>query len=264
VHVSHIKLADKLAWGSTGDIIGLLDAARAEGVEVTADIYPHERWAAKLAILFPKRDYSSRETAVFTFERTASAEDILLSRYPANPAFEGMTIAEVAGFTERDEVTTLLELSQEADDHRRETGEYAEIIAKSMDSEDVAAFMQWPYVNICSDGWHGDHPRGYGSFPRVLGRFVRELGVLSLPEAIYKMTGRAADSMGVVDRGRIAAGNFADLVLFDPDTVVDHATMKDPTAESTGINRVWVNGLLAFDKGESTAIYSGQLVKRAQ
>ena len=264
VHVSHIKLADKLAWGTTEDITSLLDAARAADVEITADIYPYERWASNLAVLFPERDYPSRETAEFTFERTASAEDILLVSYPANPAFEGMTIAEVAGITERDEVTTLLELSQVAEDHRRATGEDTGIIAKSMDNGDIGAFMQWPYVNICSDGWHGGHPRGYGSFPRVLGHFVRELGVLSLPEALYKMTGRAADSMGVVDRGRIAAGNYADLVLFDPDTVIDHATMKDPTAESTGINRVWVNGLLAFDKGESTAIYSGQLVKRAQ
>ena len=264
VHVSHIKLADKLAWGTTEDIISLLDAARAADVEITADIYPYERWASNLAVLFPERDYTHRETAEFTFERTASAEDILLVSYPANPAFEGMTIAEVAGITERDEVTTLLDLSLAAEEHRRKTGEDTGIIAKSMNNEDIAAFMQWPYVNICSDGWHGGHPRGYGSFPRVLGRFVRELGVLSLPEAIYKMTGRAADSMGVVDRGRIAAGNYADLVLFDPDTVIDHATMKDPTVESTGINRVWVNGLLAFDKGASTAIYSGQLVKRAQ
>jgi N-acyl-D-amino-acid deacylase len=261
VHVSHIKLADKLAWGSTDEIIGMLDKARADGVEVTADIYPYERWASNLAVLFPERDYSSRETAEFTFERTASAEDILLVSYPANPAFEGMTIAEVAGITERDEITTLLELSQAAADHRRNSGEDSGIIAKSMDNEDIDAFMQWPYINICSDGWHGGHPRGYGSFPRVLGYFVRELGVLTLPEAIYKMTARAADSMGIANRGRIEAGHYADLVLFDPDTVIDHATLQDPIAVSTGIKQVWVNGQLAFEDGEPTALFSGQLVK---
>ena len=261
VHVSHIKLADRLAWGSADDIISLLDRARADGVEITADIYPYERWAANLAVLFPERDYSSRETAEFTFERTASAEDILLISYPANPAFEGMTIAEIAGITERDEITTLLELSQAAEDHRRETGEDTGIIAKSMNNEDIAAFMQWPYVNICSDGWHGGHPRGYGSFPRVLGLFSRELGALSLAEAIFKMTGRAADSMGIVDRGRIQIGNFADLVLFDPNTVIDNATMKEPMATSSGIENVWVNGVLSFDKNEPTHAYAGQIVR---
>jgi len=263
VHISHIKLADKLAWGATDDIIDLLDSARANGVEITADIYPYERWASNLAVLFPERDYSSRETAEYTFERTAAAKDILLVSYPANPAFEGMTIAEIAGITERDEITTLLELSQVAEDHRRATGQDTGIIAKSMNNDDIAVFMRWPYMNICSDGSHGGHPRGYGSFPRVLGRFVRELGILSMPEAIHKMTGRAADSMGIPDRGRIAVGYFADLVLFDPDTVIDNATMKDPTAQSTGISKVWVNGLLAFKNGESTAAYSGRLVKRA-
>ena len=109
VHVSHIKIADRLAWGTTADIIDLLNGARSRGVEITADIYPYERWASNLAVLFPDRDYSSVETAEYTFERTAAAEDILLISYPANPAFEGMTIAEVAGITERDEVTTLLE-----------------------------------------------------------------------------------------------------------------------------------------------------------
>jgi len=88
--------------------------------------------------------------------------------------------------------------------------------------------------------------------------------VLTLPEAIFKMTGRAADSMGIADRGRIEAGHYADLVLFDPDTVVDHATLKDPVAVSTGINLDWVNGLLAFDNGEPTAVYNGQIVRRAQ
>jgi len=264
VHISHIKLADRLYWGSTGTIIAGLDAARASGIEVTADIYPYERWASNLAVLFPERDYSSRETAEYTFERTAAAEDISLISYPANPAFEGMTIAEVAGVTERDDITTLLELSQAADDHRRETGEDTGIIAKSMNNDDIAAFMRWPYINICSDGWHGGHPRGYGSFPRVLGLFTREFGALTLPEAIYKMTGRAADSMGIAKRGRIEAGHYADLVLLDPDTAIDHATMKDPTAVSTGIRKVWVNGVLAFDLGEPTGAFAGRIVRRAE
>ena len=264
VHVSHIKLADKLAWGTTAGIIAMLDAARADGVEITADIYPYERWASNLAVLFPERDYSSRETAEYTFERTASAEDILLISYPPNPAYEGMTIAEIAAITERDEVTTLLELSQAAADHRRETGEDTGIIARSMDDADIGAFMQWPWMNICSDGWHGGHPRGYGSFPRVLGHFARDKGILSFPEAIYKMTGRAAASMGIIDRGRIEAGYYADLVLFDPDTVIDRATMREPTRQSVGIQQVWVNGVLAFENGQPTRAYSGQLLKRAQ
>jgi len=262
VHVSHIKLADRLAWGTTDDILSLLNTARADGVEITADIYPYERWASNLAVLFPERNYSSRETAEFTFERTASAEDILLIGYPANPAFEGMTIAEIAGITERDEITTLLELSQAAQDHRKETGEDTDIIVKSMNNEDISVFMQWPYINICSDGEHGGHPRGYGSFPRVLGLFSRELGVLSLQDTIYKMTGRAADSTGISDRGRIRVGHYADLVLFDPDSVIDNATMKDSMATSSGIRNVWVNGVLSFDDNEPTGAYAGKIVRR--
>jgi N-acyl-D-amino-acid deacylase len=261
VHITHIKLADKFAWGSTDDIIALLDTARADGVDLTADIYPYERWASNLAVLFPERDFTSRATAEFTFTRTAAADDILLIDYPPNRGFEGMTIAQVAAVTERDEITTLLELSQAAEDHRRKTGEDTGIIAKSMNNDDISAFMKWPYMNICSDGWHDGHPRGSGSFPRVLGRFVREQGVLSLPEAIYKMTGRSADSMGIKERGRIAPGKYADLVLFDPDTVIDHATMTSPAALSEGIVKVWVNGVLAYDQ-KVLGTTSGRSIRR--
>lgn len=261
VHVSHIKLADKLYWGTTDEVLGVMDAARADGVELTADIYPYERWASNLAVLFPDRDYGNRATAEYTFARTAAPEDILLIRYPPEPRFEGMTIAEIAAVTERDAVDTLLELSQAAADYRLETGEPgSEIIARSMNDTDIASFMKWPYINICSDGWHGGHPRGYGSFPRVLGRFVRDNRVISLEEAVYKMTGRAADTLGIADRGRLAVGHFADVVVFDPATVRDHATMTDPTAMSTGIRSVWVNGMLVFDAGETTHVYSGKIV----
>lgn len=262
VHISHIKLADRAFWGTTGAVIELLDAARSDGIDITADIYPYERWASNLAVLFPDRDYTDRDVAEFTFAHTAAPDDIILARYPPNPAFNGLSIAEVAALTERDPATTLMDLAQAADDYRTETGRSgAAIIAKGMDEADVAAFMQWEYTNICSDGEHGGgHPRGYGAFPRVLGRYVRDLGILSLQEAIYKMTGRAADAMGFRERGRIKPGNYADLVLFDPGAIADRATMANPTAVSVGIQSVWVNGVLAFENGAPTKRYAGRIV----
>lgn len=264
VHISHIKLADRDYWGTAGAVIEKLNAARQEGVEVSADIYPYERWASNLAILFPERDFSDREVAEFTFKHTAAAADIVLSEYAPNPEFNGLTIAEVARITERDLPTTLMELTQAADDYRRATGRGgASIIAKGMNEADVVALMNWEFTNICSDGAHGPgHPRGYGAFPRVLGRYVRDLGVLALPEAIYKMTGLSAAAMGIANRGRIETGFYADLVLFDPQVIEDRATMQDSTALSDGIHKVWVNGVLAFDNGAPTMRYPGRIVAR--
>ena len=264
VHITHIKLADRFFWGLTGELLSKLDAARETGIHVTADIYPYERWAANLAVLFPERDYTDRKAAEVALERAATAEDILITHYPVNPEFVGMTVEEIAENTGRDVVTTLLELSSDADNHRRETGDDSGIIARSMTDADISALLQWEAMGIGSDGWHGDHPRGYGSFPRVLGRFVRERGIMPLPEAIHKMTGLNADAMGINDRGRIAVGHYADLVLFDADAIIDQATMEDPTALSIGVGRVWVNGQLAFEDGRPTDALAGQIVNRSQ
>ena len=266
VHISHIKLADREFWGTSNAVIGKLSAARDNGIEVSADIYPYERWASNLAILFPARDYSDRSVADFTFSHTATPEDIMLSYYAPNPDFNGRTIAEVASILEKDVATTLMELALAADDYRKETGRGgAGIIARGMVEGDVAGLMLWEHTNICSDGGHGGgHPRGYGAFPRVLGRYVRTLGVLPLAEAIYKMTALAAQSMGIEDRGRIRTGYFADLVLFDPETIDDRSTMEDPAAVSVGVEKVWVNGVLAFAEGEPTQVYPGRVVTRSQ
>jgi len=266
VHISHIKLADKEYWGTSNAVIEKLNAARSDGIEVSADIYPYQRWASNLAVLFPARDYSDRSVADFTFEHTAAPEDILLSRYSPNPEFNGLTIAEVASILEKDVATTLMELALAADTYRKETGRGgAGIIAKGMDEGDVAALMLWEHTNFCSDGGHGGgHPRGYGAFPRVLGRFVRDLGVLELENAIYKMTGLPAKTMGFEERGNIRPGYYADLVLFNPDTIEDRATMQDSTALSVGIEKVWVNGVLAFNNGEPTMEYAGRIVERGE
>ena len=264
VHISHIKLADRAFWGTTDSVIDVLNSARASGVDITADIYPYQRWASNLAVLFPARNFSDRDVADFTFAHTANPEDIILSHFAPNPEFDGLSIADVARITERDPATTLMELTQAADDYLRETGRGgASIIAKGMDESDVVALMRWEFTNFCSDGSHGGgHPRGYGAFPRVLGHYVRELKVLSWPEAIYKMTGRSADAMGFRDRGQLKAGNYADLVLFTYDTITDNATMDNSTAVSTGVHSVWVNGVLAFENGTPTKRFSGRVITR--
>src|SRR3546814_3271839 len=112
-----------------------------------------------------------------------------------------------------------------------------------MDERYIAKFIAWPQANICSDGsLDGLHPRGYGTFPRVLRMYVREKKMLTLEQAVHKMTGLAAQHVGLRDRGRIRVGAAADLALFDPRTVADRATYEKPHALSVGIARVWGNG----------------------
>ena len=133
-----------------------------------------------------------------------------------------------------------------------------------MIESDLERLLAWPHTNLCTDGQlDGRHPRGFGSYPRVLGRYVRERGVLCLEEAVRKMTSLAADHLGLTDRGRLVPGAFADLVLFDPATVIDRATTSDPHALATGIERVWVNGQPVFAGGSPSGLRPGRILKRS-
>jgi N-acyl-D-amino-acid deacylase len=126
------------------------------------------------------------------------------------------------------------------------------IIAKGMHPDDIAAILKWPESNLCSDGTaEGGHPRGWGSFTRVLGYYVREQKLLTLEEAIRKFTSLAADHVGIYGRGRITPGYYADLVLFDPLTVKDRASFASPHLPSEGIKMVWVNGKLVWQGKET-------------
>ena len=131
-----------------------------------------------------------------------------------------------------------------------------------MSDDDVVSFLQWDQTNVCSDGANGGHPRGYGAFTRVLGRYVREKKIMPLETAVYKMTGLTAEHLGISNRGIIAAGNYADLVLFDPATVKDNSSFTDPKALSTGISKVWVNGKLVFENGRATHTPAGKFLSR--
>lgn len=135
------------------------------------------------------------------------------------------------------------------------------IMGKAMDDQDVADFISWPHANICSDGSSSGHPRGHGTFTRILGRYVREQQLMPLETAVYKMTGLSAEHLGIRNRGIIQSGNYADLVLFNPATVIDRADVKNGTLLSEGIEMVWVNGVLTYQIGKATGKYPGRLIK---
>lgn len=269
VLVTHIKLAMRSSHGKAAKLLALLDEARADGVEVTADIYPYTYWQSTLTVMFPDRDFEDREAALFAVEELSSPEDMLIPVFEADPSLAGMTLAEIAALRGTDAAETLMALIRETDDFRKKRGPDADtdhlesVIAVSMEEADIERLLNWPHMSICTDGeLDGTHPRGFGSFPRVLARYVRERQVLSLEAAIHKMTGQAVSNVGLQGRGRIEVGAFADFVLFDPATIQDHATAKEPQALSTGIQEVWVNGHLAYRDGWALQPRHGRVLRR--
>jgi N-acyl-D-amino-acid deacylase len=264
VQVSHIKLALASLWGGAPDLLAKMDAARAEGIDITADIYPYEYWQANMMVLLPGRDISDRAEVEFALTELAPPDGMWFTQFEPRPDYVGKTLTEVAGLMETDPVSAFMDLAGEAETWREEHGEQGDkIIGTSMREDDIRTLMAWQHTNICTDGYLQDlHPRGIGAFPRVLGRYVREQELMNLEEAIHKMTGLAADHMGIDDRGVIRPGAAADLVLFDPETVIDNATPKNPGAISTGIHTVWVNGRIVFENGAETGATPGRFISR--
>ena len=134
----------------------------------------------------------------------------------------------------------------------------------AMDEPDIESIMTWQHTVIGSDGeLAGPHPRGFGAFTRFLGHYIRERNVVGLEEGVRKMTSLSARQVGIVERGSIQVGHYADLVLFDPDTVADRATPEAPHVPSVGIEKVWVNGQLVFAGGQVTGNRPGKPIRRA-
>jgi N-acyl-D-amino-acid deacylase len=263
VQVSHIKLAMQRLWGTADELRARLEEARAEGIDITADIYPYEYWQSTIMVLLPERDPTDRDAIAEALAEIAPPDGILMARFEPEPAYVGRTLAEIAALRGVDAVTAFSQLATEALAWEAEHGGSAEsIIGTSMVEEDIVALLEWPWTNICTDGGIVDrHPRARGAFPRVLGRYVREQGRLTLEDAVHRMTGLAARNMGFADRGLIRAGMAADLVLFDPDTVVDRATPLEPERLSTGITTVWVGGEVVFTDGAVTAARPGKVIR---
>ena len=266
VQISHAKLAMRSLWGHADSLVRILDAARASGVNITADIYPYLYWHSTLTVLFPKRDFENRAAAEFALTQTSTPEGLLLGRYEPNPDYAGKTVAEISKLRGTDSITTLIDLIRESEAMRAKTGHSTQsVIGTSMVEPDVERIMRWPHTNLSTDGsLDGPHPRGYGAFPRFLGVYVRERHVMPLEEAIHRMTALAADHMGMrgKSRGRISPGMFADLVLFDPATIIDRATPQEPHLTSVGVVHVWVNGVEVYANGTATGARPGRVIRR--
>jgi N-acyl-D-amino-acid deacylase len=257
VLISHIKMASKPVWGRTPEGLKLLEDANRSGVRVRADWYPYTYWQSSMYVLIPDRDFENRRKWKVGLEEIGGPANVLVTSYRPNPAWNGRTVAEIAQAEGKDAVTTIVDMM-------RASGNSIGIIGTSMDERDLDRFAAHSLTFICSDGGlSGRHPRGYGTFPRVLAAYVRGKKLLDLPGAIHKMTGGPAAYLGLRDRGVVAPQHVADLVVFDPATIQDRGTKTDAAQPPAGINFVIVNGEVVLDNGRMTEARPGRAVRRA-
>ena len=257
VLISHAKMASKPVWGKSAEALKLLEEANRGGVRVRADWYPYTYWQSSMYVLIPDRDFENRKKWEVGLEEIGGPQNVLVTGYRPNPAWQGKTVAEIAQAEGKDAVTTIIEMM-------RASGNSIGIIGTSMDEADLTRLAAHPLTFICSDGGlSGRHPRGYGAFPRVLATYVREQKALDLRRAINKMTAAPAAYLGVAGRGRIAPQQKADIVIFDAAAVQDRGTKSDPAQPPVGIHYVIVNGQVVLDDGKMTDARPGRAIRRA-
>lgn len=265
VQISHIKIALKDDWGNGSKLLATLQNARSSGIDITADCYPYNFWNSTLRVLFPKKDFTNLESATYATEHLFDPNGSVLVRFVPDSNYKGKTITAIAAMRNETAPKTLLYLIATATEYEKnhpDAGGVEAIMGKSMLEDDLISFLNWGHTNICSDGANGGHPRGYGSFTRVLSRYVKDKKIMTWEDAIHKMTALAAEHTGIKNRGIIAAGYYADLVLIDPETVKDNANIQNPKALSDGILQVWVNGEFVYKNKKFLQKYSGEFISK--
>jgi len=246
---SHIKLGTLGVQGKAAGYVKIIEEARKRGVDFLADCYPYDAWHSNLKVTVPDKQYENPSSVAKALADVGGASHITITEFTPHPEYANISDVEM-----------FIRLIREGDAANTE----AIIIGQSMIEPDIKTFYQQPWVMVASDGGiDSSHPRGAGTFPRVLGLYVREKHWLTLPEAVHKMTGLPAQRLSWKDRGIIKEGNVADLVLFDPNTVIDRATYTNPQALPAGIEKVFVNGTLVWDHNKATGARPGHFLGRA-
>jgi N-acyl-D-amino-acid deacylase len=282
--ISHLKLSGPANWGRAAEVLGAIESARREGLEITQDQYPYTASSTGLSQLVPEAmreggrekflerlaDPSVKERCVAEMKATLRkrrSDDYayaVVASYKPDPSFNGRNIVEITRQTRctdtlDEQIETILEIER----HGGATG-----VFHGMSEEDLAAFMRHPNTMFASDSgvraWQVDvpHPRGYGTAARILGEYVREKKIIGLEEAVRRMTALPAQTFRLTGRGEIRVNAAADLAVFDPATVADPATYRDPHHYATGFRYVFVNGVLVVENDAHTGARPGRILRR--
>ena len=281
VQISHFKACNRPYWPLIDTATARIRAAREEGLLITADRYPYNAYNTSLAVFLPAwaragndedviarlkdpaNDAEFRRYAEQKFKNIGGHDRFLISDC-ANPRRADKTVAEgmeETGLSGYDYVKTVLLEDIHAD-----------MIGFAMDEENLKKVLKEDFVTVCSDasayapygelGKGKQHPRAYGSNVRVLGKYVREENVMDLPAAVHKMSGQVARIFGIPKRGFLKKGYYADIVVFDPERVIDKATYTEPHQYPEGIDHVLVNGQVAVSRGEHTGVLNGRPLRK--
>jgi N-acyl-D-amino-acid deacylase len=290
VEIWHLKAAGKQNWGRMPEIVQRIDHARAEGIDVAADTYAYPAWFNSFSAFIPpwahdggdaklierlkdpatrariRKDMLSNDASWDNEWREIPGPEAILVSVVQNPALlplQGKTIAQIATQRKKDAIDTICDLLIE------DPGMSVAVFAMSED--DIALALKQPWTSIDNDsqgtaptgllGKEHPHPRAYGTFPRILRKYVREDRLLTLPDAIRKFSALPASRLRLADRGVIKQGLFADLVAFDPDKITDRATFENPNQLSVGMRFVLVNGVPVIDEGRTTDLLPGKVLR---
>lgn len=284
VQISHFKISAKPLWGKSYETVGMVEAARREGIDVTIDQYPYTASSTNMGTMLPSWALAGSEEETHkrltdkTTRNKIKAEMLadlkagdrtnfdyaVIARYAPDTSLQGRSISQINKEKKRPETAdSEAELIMDLVDKG-----FAQMVFHKMSEEDVQFIMQYPFTMVGSDAGiyefnkNQPHPRGYGSNARVLGRYVRDLQALGLEEAIRKMTSLPATRFGIKNRGLLREGYAADLVIFDPEIIKDEATFEKPHAYSSGVNYVIVNGEITLENSKHTRALKGEVVKK--
>jgi N-acyl-D-aspartate/D-glutamate deacylase len=280
VHISHIKCSGKAAHGTSGRAIALIEKARSDGLVVTADQYPYIASSTSLsATVIPARfrdgtakEYLARlddpekgslirKAVEAALKSRDGGKTIQIARYRPNPKWQGKNLAAIAADEGKDATEIVMEIEGKGG---------AAIVNFGMSEEDVKIYMKQPFVATASDGSSQvpdetvPHPRSYGAFPRKIGRFAIDDGIITVKQAIRSATGLPADILRLGDRGYLKPGNFADLVIFDPKTYRDTATYEKPHQYASGVRYLFVNGKIVIEDGKFLDVLAGRPIRHIE